>query len=189
MPTSWEEITLKTYVELEKLESLREVYIQELFLLRNIEVLCSAEQGELDEITIKDVNDLSEASQFLAKQPEWEMTKHIKIGDVDYAFPQDLNQLGMGEYVSMKTLQEGQASPADALPYILAVILRPATLVKDEETGKENWVREKLNTTNIEFRKNLFLTMPVFNFMGPISFFLSGNGTSTTNTKDSIPVA
>lgn len=186
MPTEWSELTLRHYVELTKLEEQKSQFLLgELYLLRVIEALCSAEQGDLDDLTIDMVSDLSESVGFLQKEPVWNNTKSIKIGDVDYVFPADLNKLTMGEYISIKTLQENSPSQAEAIPMIIAVILRPGRLVRDEETGKENWVQDRFDANNIEYRKNLFLKQPVFDLMGPVSFFLNGSGLSMTNTKDS----
>jgi hypothetical protein len=91
----------------------------------------------------------------------------------------------MGEYISIKTLQENTPSQAEAIPYIIAVILRPGKLVKDEETGQERWVQDKFDANNIEWRKELFLKQPVFDLMGPVTFFLNGSGLSMKDTKDS----
>lgn len=187
MPTDWKDLSLGHYVNLATLEENKTQYLLgELYLLKVIEVLCNAEAGELDDLTIDMVTELSKEVGFLQAEPQWSNTKHIKIGDIDYAFPLDLNKLTMGEYISIKTLQEGSASQAGAIPLILAVVLRPAKLIKNEETGKESWVQDKFDANNIEYRKELFLKQPVFDLMGPITFFLSGSGISTLNTKDSM---
>jgi len=186
MPTDWKELTLKHYVELAKLEEQKSQYILgELYLLKVIEVLCLAEAGDLDDLTIEMVAELSNEVGFLQQEPEWNNTKHLRIGEIDYAFPTDLNKLTMGEYISIKTLQENSATNAEAIPYIISVILRPAKLVKDGESGKEAWVQDKFDANNIDYRKELFLQQPVFDLMGPVTFFLSGSGLSTPNTKDS----
>lgn len=187
MPTDWSELTLEHYVNLSVLEENKSQYILgELYLLKVIEVLCMADAGELDELTIDMVTELSNEVGFLQKEPTWSNTKMITIGDIDYVFPQDLNKLTMGEYISIKTLQENSTSQSLAIPYILSVILRPGKLVKDEESGKENWIQDKFDANNIEYRKELFLRQPVFDLMGPITFFLSGSGISTPSIKDSM---
>jgi len=188
MPTSWEELTLRHYVNLSILEENKTEYLLgELYLLKIIEVLCSAEGGELDELTIEMVTELSKEVGFFQEQPKWPSSRHLLINDIDYAFPEDLNKLTMGEYISIKMLQEQQKTQSELIPYLLAVILRPANKVINEETTKESWVCEKFNTENLEFRKELFLTQPVLNLMGPVSFFLNGSGTSIINTKVSTP--
>lgn len=191
MPTCWNDMTLGVYVKLAKLDETKEAFgIPELYLLKVIEALCSAEEGDLDELTLDMVTELSNEVGFIQEEPKWNTnSRHIVINDIDYIFPADLNKLTMGEYISIKMLQEQQTSQADLIPYLLSVILRPGKKVVDEETKKETWIQDKFSTNNLEHRKELFLTQPVFNLMGPVSFFLNGSGTSIINTKDSIPEA
>jgi len=190
MPTNWDEVTLNVYVRLAELEEKKETFgIPELYLLRVLECLCNVEEeGDLDELTLDLVNELVGSIGYIQEEPTWTNTNHLVIEGQDYVFPNDLNALTMGEYISIKTLQEGTTT-AGIIPYILAIILRPGTKEVDAETGKEKWVQEKFSTANLEWRKELFMKQPVFNLMGPVTFFLNGKGISTTNTKDSIPVA
>jgi hypothetical protein len=41
----------------------------------------------------------------------------------------------------------------------------------------------------LEWRKELFMKQPVYNLMGPVSFFLSGNETYMNSIKGFIPEA
>lgn len=169
MPTNWEEITLAKYVEIAKLDELRRsTPIQELYILRLIEVLCDLGEDEGDDLEISVVTDLIESLSFLHVEPEWKSIKHINIEGVDYVFPDNLNKLTMGEYISMKTLQQNSLNEAESIPYILSVILR---------TGKEingKWVQDKFDADTIEERKNIFMRQPVHMLMAPINFFLNG---------------
>jgi hypothetical protein len=191
MPTCWDDMSLGIYVKLAKLDEEKQAFgMPELYLLKIIEALCCAEPNELDDLTLDLVGELSNEVGYLNNEPKWSSSsRHLLINDVDYAFPEDLNKLTMGEYISIKMLQEQQNTQAELIPYLLAVILRPAKKVINEETKKENWICEKFNTENLEWRKELFLTQPVFNLMGPVSFFLNGSGTSIINTKVSTPEA
>lgn len=190
MPTSWDEMSLSKYVELAKLEELKENFgMPELYLLKVIEALCGAEGGDLDDLTLDMVNELSREVNYLQEQPVWSNSNHIEIEGQDYVFPEDLNKLTMGEYISIKTLQEQQTTQADLIPWLLAVILRPGKKEYNEETKKEFWKQDRFNVANLDFRKELFLKQPVFNLMGPVTFFLNGNETYMTSIKDSIPEA
>jgi hypothetical protein len=189
MPTEWNDVTLEVYVRLAELEEKKEAFgIPELYLLKVLECLCNAEDGDLDELTLDIVNELVSLIGYIQEEPNWVNTNHLIIDEVDYVFPNDLNRLTMGEYISIKTLQENNTT-AGIIPYILAIILRPGTKEVDAETGKEKWVQEKFSTSNLEWRKELFMKQPVFNLMGPVTFFLNGKEIYTTNTKDSIPEA
>lgn len=187
MPESWSEINLRIYTELAKLEENKTEYLLgELYLLKVIEVLCGAESGDLDDLTMEMVSELSQIVGFVVEQPKWENTKHIQIEGKDYSFPKDLNKLTIGEYVSIKTLQENYTTQAEFIPWLLAIILRPAEKVVDPETGEEFWKQEKFKAENLEWRKELLMSQPVFNLLGPINFFLSGSGLSMTATEASM---
>lgn len=189
IPTKWEEVTLKVYVKLATLEETKEAFgIPELYVLKMLEALCDVDGGELDELTLDMVNELVLDIAFVQEQATWVNTKHIEIEGVDYVFPDDLNKLTMGEMVSIKTLQENH-NGSGFIPYLLSIILRPGKKVYNEETKKETWKQEKFSIDNLEYRKELFLKQPVFNMMGPVSFFLGGNETFMNNIKDSIPAA
>jgi hypothetical protein len=190
MPTAWNDMNLKKYVELAKLEEAKDSFaIPELYLMAMMEKLCGVNSGDLDDLTLDMVNELANEVGFLQTEPKWNNTRHIDIEGQDYVFPEDLNKLTMGEYISIKTLQEQQTSQADLIPWLLAIILRPGKKVYNEEMKKEVWVQDKFNTANLEFRKELFMSQPVFDLMGPVTFFLNGNGTSMNSIKDSIPEA
>lgn len=175
LPENWEEMTLKVYVNIAKLEEKKAEYLLgELYLLKIIEALVDAEDGELDELTLEVVNDVSTCLSFLQTNYDWPSVKTLDIEGTTYVFPQDLNKLTMGEYISMKTFQENTQTQAEAIPYILAIILRPGRKEVDEETKEEKWIQDKFNANNIEYRKELFLNQPVMNLIGPVSFFLGG---------------
>jgi hypothetical protein len=188
MPTDWQDMNLRKYVELAKLEEMKESFgMPELYLLKVIEALCDAEGGDLDDLTLDMVSELANEVGFLQAEPVWSNTRHIEIEGKDYVFPEDLNRLTMGEYISIKTLQEQQTTQADLIPWLLAIILRPGRKEYNEETKKEKWIQDKFNTANLEWRKELFMNQPVMNLMGPVTFFLNGNGTFMNSIKDSIP--
>jgi len=169
MPTEWQEVTLDKYVKIASLDDLRRNSpIQELYILKLIEVLCDLSDNEGDDLEITKVTELVEKLSFLHIEPKWEVLKYINIEGVDYVFPDDLNKLTMGEYISMKTLQQNIPNEAESIPYILAVILR---------TGKQidgKWVQDKFDAEGIEERKDIFMRQPVYSLMAPINFFLNG---------------
>lgn len=189
MPTDWNEMTLRHYINLAKLEESRTEYLLgELYLLKMIECLCLVEsEDDLNDLTLDIVAELSVALSFLQVQPKWNNTRDININGVDYVFPSDLNKLSMGEYISMKTFQENSKTDAEAIPYILAIVLRPGTKVHDDETGKDKWVQEKFNVSNLEYRKELFMDVLAQDLMGQVGFFLTGKELSSINTKASTP--
>jgi len=179
LPTCWEDITLETYVKIGKIEEIKDTFqFEELYLLRIIEILCGVEEGHIDEMTIEQIQEISKDLEFLQKQNSWNTKQTIEIDGEVYVFPKDMNRLTMGEYISIKTLQERIGSSVDSVPYILAVILRKGKLVNDK------WVQTKFDVEELEERKNLFLKQPITYLLGAVDFFLGGKKTYTSNTED-----
>jgi len=185
IPTCWQDIKFKTYMEIAKLEKAKGAYqFEELYLMKFVETMCEVEQGDLDDLTIEQINEIASGMTFLGDTLDFPVRTHMEIAGVDYVLPKDINKLTMGEYISIKTLQEKIGDEVAVLPYILAIILRPGIKVVDSETGKEMWKQNKFDAENIEYRKNLFLEQSVADLMGAVNFFLSGNKTFTNNIKD-----
>lgn len=181
LPTSWEDITLETYVKIAKLEEMKNTYqFEELYLLRIIELLCGVDEGQIDEMTIEQIQQITDDLGFLQNQNNWTARQTIEIDGQVYVFPKDMNRLTMGEYISIKTLQEKVGNSVDCIPYILAIILRKGKLVNDK------WVQTKFEVDELEERKNLFLKQPITYLMGAVDFFLGGKKTFTSNTEDYI---
>ena len=78
----------------------------------------------------------------------------------------------MGEYISIKTMQTDKGD-IDFIPYLLAIILRPGKKILVE--NEERMIQEKFDVESMEQRRELFLSHPVIELMGPVSFFLNGN--------------
>lgn len=181
VPTCWEDIKLSTYVDIAKLEEIKSQFqFEELYLLKVIELICGVDSGEIDDLTIEQVEEISTDLQFLQDQSTWKVQPTVEIDGDIYVFPKDMNKLTMGEYISVKTFQEKFNGSADAIPYILAIILRKGKLVNDK------WIQTKFEIEELEQRKNLFLDQSIINLMGAVDFFLGGRKISTTNTEDSI---
>jgi hypothetical protein len=186
VPTNWEEITLRKYFTIAKLEQSKSSFaFEELYMMKMIEVLCDSSEEEMDDMTLEQVTEISESLQFMSNMDDWKIHTNINIGGVDYVFPKDMNKLTMGEYISIKTLQENTPDTIDTIPLILGIILRPGKKIIDDY-GKEKWVQNKFDVEGIEIRKELFMDQPVSNVMGAINFFLNGKNGSMNNIKDSM---
>jgi hypothetical protein len=177
IPNCWEDMTLGDYIRIMKLEEKKDDYlVPELYLIKMIETLTNISNDELDDMDIDCVEDIIKNMNlgFLGTEPKWEHIKHINIDGVEYVFPKDLNKLKMGEVISIKTLQSQIPNEVDVIPYILAVLLRPGKLVKNEETSEEEWVQDKFDAENIEHRIKIFMNQPIVKLMGNLTFFLNG---------------
>lgn len=175
LPTSWDDITLGMYIELSRLNEMNSLYqFNELLLIKMLEVMCCAEEGELDDLTLERMTAFGVAIEFLNQIPEFKIIQHLQIEDKDYAFPENLYKIKAGEYISIKTLQENQKDPYNFYLDLLSILLRPATEIVDAESGQAKWIQEKLNVDNLEYRKKLFKNLKVVDVMGSLNFFLSG---------------
>lgn len=187
-PESWEEVDLKTYIKLAKLEESKSEYkYGELYLLKLIEALSSAEEGDIDDLSIDQINELSPKLLFIKESPNLSTEKHFYIGDKLYAAPEDFKTLSIGEFISIKTYHEAFPNVWDACPWILAILWRPAEKVFDEERGVEVIKRESFKTDNLEFRKNLFMDQPAVKIVQSLLFFSTMKGGFISNIGDYIP--
>jgi len=186
MPENYQEMTLETFIRISKIqESGTEFVFQEYYLIKLLEAIVGAEPGDLDDMTIEEMANLSNKLTFLSEEPTLKKVDKIIIGDLIYAFPENFNKITAGEMISIKTLNEGK-STGDSILNLLAIILRPAKEVIDEETGKVRLVRNKFDAQNLEHRKSLFKKLPVLDCLWSVNFFFTdGNLTSTASTQDS----
>jgi hypothetical protein len=183
-PTEWDEVTLGSFLNIVKLEKTKELYaIDELYFIRLIEVLSGAEDGELDDMSIPELNNISLKVTYLNELPNVSgMNQHMNIDGVDYAFKKDLNSLTTGEYISMKTLQQDREY-FEYLPEVLAILLRPAKLVNNKVTGVDEWVQDKFNPNAIQHIVKVLKEQPYTKLVGGVNFFFNGSNQLTTNTK------
>lgn len=171
-PESWQEMTLKVYIRVAKVqETISDYKMGELYLLNLIEAICDAETGELDELTIPEINEIAVNIAYLQETPQYKVNKELTIGDILYTCPDDLKTLSIGEYISLKTYQESGKGVWEIAPYLLAILWRPTILQFNDEKGKNEFIREKFKLENLEFRKELFLEQPAMKLIGSILFF------------------
>lgn len=189
LPESWDELKLKHYINLVKLEEQRKDFlIPELYLLRLIEVLCDSEEGGMDDLPLDEIEPISQTLTFVQKSaPEFSSEKHFEIDGVLYSSPLDFTKLSMGEFISIKTYQEGAASIWDAAPWILAILWRPTEKVFDEERKEEILKREPFKVENLEWRKNLLLNTPATKILGALLFFLTLSPSFKKSSVESSP--
>lgn len=187
MPENYEEMTLNTFIRISKIqESGTEFVFQEYYLIKLLEAIVGAEGGDLDDMTIEEMADLSKRLTFLSEEPTPRKVDKIFIGDIMYGFPENFNKITAGELISIKTLNDGKDT-GDSILNLLAIILRPAKEVVDEETGRIKYVRNKFDAQNLDHRKTLFGKLPVLDCLWSVNFFFTnGNQKLTDYTQDSI---
>ena len=126
IPTSWQDVTLGEYIELSKLDinsykSPVEYYIHMLRVFGNTDI-----ENIFEYIKAVDLNSIVGQMSFMNEQPKQLDNKTVVVNGVDYHLTSNLNDLTVGEYVSIEQLIEsGKLDSIEAIPVILSVILRP----------------------------------------------------------------
>jgi hypothetical protein len=187
LPTNFEEMTLAAFLRISDVqEKNSETIFKELYIIKLLEALVGAQPGDLDDITLEELGDLTIELDYLNTNPRPSQVTEIKIEDKIYIFPQNFNKISAGEYISIKTLTDGK-SVAETILNLLAVILRPGIKYIDAETGAEKWKQIKFDAENLDYRKKLFLNLPVLDVLWSVNFFLTNGNLELENfTKDSI---
>jgi len=187
LPTNFEEMTLAAFLRISDVqEKNSETIFKELYIIKLLEALVGAQPGDLDDITLEELGDLTIELDYLNTNPRPSQVTEIKIEDKIYIFPQNFNKISAGEYISIKTLTDGK-SVAETILNLLAVILRPGIKYIDAETGAEKLKQIKFDAENLDYRKKLFLNLPVLDVLWSVNFFLTNGNLELENfTKDSI---
>lgn len=191
MTTEWSELTVKQYLQIAMVSDNKESYfIEELFMMRLLEVLCNVEEGGLDDLPIETLPQLTDNIKMLTTKPIWSNVTHFDLDGVIYVLVKDLNKLTTGEYISIKTIEgKYKNDPMGMIGAMLSILVRPGSVEIDPETGKEIFKVEKFSSKNMEFRSKLFLEKgKAVDLVGMIDFFLTGKDYSSINTQDSSQV-
>ncbi len=200
---SWDELLLWQYIEYAKLNIPSEPTTEYLNSyeafennIRVIEILCGLEQDGCDSMTDKEFNELQnmvidKINTLPVIDKSLVLKPYFELNGITYVTQnlQSLNEVSLGEKASISMLQKKHiGSELDFIPIMTAILIRPGKLVKNEETGKEEWeieVFNKRDVKNLEHRADLFRkyakasdTIPVYNF------FLSGIAQSTNNSPN-----
>jgi len=178
MANSWEDLTLKQWIEFYKLNNRREKdsMIQDFYLLSIMEIFCNVLPGALDDLSLSEYQENLEEMKFLLETPPLKDISILEMDGVKYAFPQSFDGLTTGEYISIKTLQSRYENNLDGLPYLLAVILRPVIGEEtDSETGEVVYKTEKFDTKNLQWRADMFYDkLKALDVMKAVGFFFNG---------------
>lgn len=173
MVDNWGEVSLSQFMRIIDLDDLIGTFLfDELYYIKLLEILCNVEENGLDDMTLETLNMLVEKVKFTSEIPEWPVENYLEHNGKVYVWPKDFNKITWGEMASIKTLQQKHIDMRKSIPEAIAIILRPGKKVIVD--GIEKYEAEKFDG-DIEKRLQEIMTMPVFNLMGPINFFLNGN--------------
>lgn len=172
--TGWEDLTLGQWIDIQRLYIMKETFdIEEIYFFKIMDILCNAKEGELDELPMEKVNEMSKELSFLDTNFTPEVIDHIHMNGVDYVFNTNLNKLTSGEYISIKMIEQHEKIEHERIAKILAILIRPG--YKDVNG---NWKQNKFNTEDLDQRAIDILDIKVTSVLGAYNFFLSGTETS-----------
>ena len=156
-PTSWEEITLKQFQEIEKYYSDKDKN----FDVREVlDIFTDHTRDEIDQLPINFTDKLLNELSFLKEQPKYgDASASIEIDGEKYSI-NVMEKLKTGEYVAIDTILK--SDPHDYIS-ILAVLCRKNGEIYDS----------KFEAELFEERQKLFAKQPIMKIMPLISFFLS----------------
>ena len=156
-PTSWEDVTLKMFQEIEKYYSDKDKN----FDVREVlDIFTDHTRDEIDQLPINFTDKLLNELSFLKEQPKYgDASASIEIDGEKYSI-NVMEKLKTGEYVAIDTILK--SDPHDYIS-ILAVLCRKNGEIYDS----------KFEAELFEERQKLFAKQPIMKIMPLISFFLS----------------
>ena len=152
IPTSWNDVTLKEFIALSKMDhesysSPVEYYIHVLRLFGNEDL-----EDIFDYIKTSDLENIVGQMSFMNTEPEKLDNRSVEINDEMFFLCDNLNELTVGEYISIESLiEQGDSNPAESIPIILSVILRPKNEVFDSNKCAERieYFKENLSIASV----------------------------------------
>ena len=164
MPNSWEEVSIKKYIEIQNLEG--EEGTRK--LIKVISILSDIDLKTLYQVQLEDLNQFDMG--WLGKEIENGIEKTIDIDGIKYGIVKDMKKLSLGEYVDLDFFVKDMDNN---FHNIVAVLMRP---VIQEEDGI--YMIEKYDPETASIRADIFFEkMNVKQLLNSSSFFLnSANG-------------
>lgn len=178
--SEWNELTVADFITIEKHKRNKQLFEHdEFWAIRLFELLTTSNgaeinEGELDNLKLSDLTDVLGSLNFLKEPFKSELNRFIEIEGEKWAFPERLEDLTTGEYISIKTIQESGGDDLDILINTLSVILR-----KCVEDAEGNIIIENFNPKKMEEKKAIILKGSAIKIVGYLDFFFSGKMNST----------
>lgn len=172
IPTSWDDITLLKYENIEKYYENKDNNFD---LREVIHIMCDKTEDDVNSLPAEFLDKILDKLSFLAEKPEvGEPTNKIKIDGETYIIHFE-NQLRVGEYIAADTILKSDKHNYAAL---LAILCRKEGEAYDS----------KFENEIIEDRIKLWEKQPVINVMPLIGFFLMLSNLSQIPTLLSLKI-
>jgi len=177
VPESWEDVSIKQYVDLAKIPKglpPLDYVLEILHIFRGVpkELLYQTDEESL--------NRMAEPLTFLQNNPSVEtVATEFNIKGTKYYYNRQFDKLSVGEMISLEMLVEkDKLTDTSSIPYLLAIILR--------EKGQDEEL-QVFNADNIYDRITLFEQhISIGEAMGLVFFFKNGGRDYITILEDSL---
>lgn len=162
IPTSWADVTLDEFIKLSALD-IKNYSDSVNYYIDILEVFGNTDLDTIiDMIKVSDINDIINQMSFMNEPPRQLDIKEVSIKGVKFKLTSNMNDLTVGEYVSIESLiEQGELNSFSSIPVILSVLLRP-----EEEVFDSN----KINSRIELFKKYLSIE----DVLGMSVFFSTG---------------
>jgi len=162
IPTKWSDVTLKEFIELSALDidsfdSHIDYYVKMLGIFGNDNI-----SDILEFVKLSDITDIVNQMSFMNTPPKEIDKKEVTINGGVFRLIENMNEITVGEYVSIETLiEQGNLNSVSSIPAILSVILKP--------------VNEVFNSSIVNERMELFKNkLSIEDVLGMSVFFSIG---------------
>jgi hypothetical protein len=162
IPTSWADITLKEYLEMQTdMEAYKDdVEAQTAFMMHH---LYGLEADELNNLTTESFGLLKSKMDAFADANKYELKRIIKIGDIEYGFEPNLSTMTYGAYVDITKFNN--IAIDNNWHKIMAILYRPI----ERKLGDNYSIKPYTG----KYNENLFLNLGMDIHFGTFFFFAS----------------
>jgi hypothetical protein len=181
MTNSWTEMTMKQFIDLNKIQEKQKVLAMsdDILTQQLVEVLAKVDIGVFDEMSYGQLCELApplvELMNSLNSLNAVNITPplYFEVGGINYSYKQNAFDYNVGEVSDIKTMITNKKNDWDYLADIASVMIRPATK-EVTEGGTEYWKLIKRNPLDFESNKRVILSMKLVDVIPVINFFLNG---------------
>jgi len=173
----WNELSLDEYFRLNDLNTNKDNYSTENFMLKQIAIFSDVDSNDLGDIPIAEFNKFNDVIRvFTEKKMDNSVPDHFTIDGECYVPKKNLTNLTTNEVIFIKTLEERTKDVKERSLSMLSILIRPG--YKKLVGGKFKYFQYKLEgdiESDIEKRKELFLKkLPVNIAVNMITSFMNG---------------
>lgn len=160
LPKSWSEVKVKTWRELNGIQSDSEMSV----LIQRLSILADVDQEQIRRLSIPEFNKLVTEASFMSEELKPEPVLRFDIAGKRYGMIPDLNFITTGEFIDVEQFKK---DPIANIHYLAALIYRPIIWEEDDD-----WKIAPHTSTGFQRRADLFLNeLPITTIYGAVLFF------------------